>query len=135
MKLYIRIISFFMLLITMMNVTSICGYTVTAATYDEMMGQASNFITHGEEQARDSGIQVGDITSEFTELGKILTTIGAGVMVAVTTYMGIKYITAGPEAQGKLKQQLIGVVVSGVVIFGAYGIWQIVGQIAQSFEK
>ena len=86
-------------------------------------------------QAGNSGISVGDITSEFTELGKILTTIGAGVMVAVTTYMGIKYITAGPEAQAKLKQQLIGVVVSGIVIFGAYGIWQIVGQIAQSFEK
>ena len=135
MKLYIRILSFSMLLITIVNIMSMCGYTVAAADYDTMIKQAGDFITHGEKQAADSGIQVGDITSEFTELGKILTTIGAGVMVAVTTYMGIKYITAGPEAQAKLKQQLIGVVVSGVVIFGAYGIWQIVGQIAQSFEK
>lgn len=135
MKLYIRILSFSMLLITMVNIISMCGYTVTAADYGTMMNQAGAFLTHGEKQAKDSNISVGDITSEFTELGKILTTIGAGVMVAVTTYMGIKYITAGPEAQGKLKQQLIGVVVSGVVIFGAYGIWQIVGQIAQSFEK
>lgn len=135
MKLYIRIISFFMLLMTIMNVTSICGYTVAAADYSNMVQQAESFINHGATQAGNSGISVGDITSEFTELGKILTTIGAGVMVAVTTYMGIKYITAGPEAQAKLKQQLIGVVVSGIVIFGAYGIWQIVGQIAQSFEK
>ena len=59
--------------------------------------------------------------------------IGVGVMVAVTTYMGIKYLTAGPEAQAKLKVQLIGVVVSGVVIFGAYGIWSIVLKMAAKF--
>lgn len=66
-------------------------------------------------------------------LGQILTTIGAGVMVAVITYMGIKYLTSGPEAQAKLKTQLIGVVVSGVVIFGAYTIWSIVVKIAETF--
>ena len=54
-------------------------------------------------------------------------------MVAVTTYMGIKYLTAGPEAQAKLKTQLIGVVVSGIVIFGAYGIWSMVIKIASQF--
>ena len=59
--------------------------------------------------------------------------VGAGVLVAVTTYMGIKYLTAGPEAQAKLKVQLIGVVVSGVVIFGAYGIWKTVVNIASKF--
>ena len=59
--------------------------------------------------------------------------IGAGVMVAVTTYMGIKYLTAGPEAQAKLKVQLIGVVVSGMVIFGAYSIWKLVMQVASQF--
>ena len=134
MKLYIRIISFSMLLIAIINIISMCGYTVSAVSYDDMMKQASGFISHGEEQAKKSSISTTDITSEFVDLGKILTTIGAGVMVAVTTYMGIKYITSGPEAQAKLKQQLIGVVVSGVVIFGAYGIWKIVGQIAQSFQ-
>jgi hypothetical protein len=59
--------------------------------------------------------------------------IGAGVMVAVTTYMGIKYLTAGPEAQAKLKVQLVGLVVSGMVIFGSYYIWKIVIQIAAEF--
>ena len=54
-------------------------------------------------------------------------------MVAVTAYMGIKYLTAGPEAQAKLKTQLVGVVVSGMVIFGAYFIWSIVLKIAATF--
>ena len=58
--------------------------------------------------------------------------IGAGVMVSIATYMGIKYLTAGPDAQAKLKEQLIGVVVSGVVIFGAYFIWSTVINIASN---
>ena len=38
--------------------------------------------------------------------------------------MGIKYFISSPEEQAKLKGQLIGVVVSAVVIFGAYSIWK-----------
>lgn len=96
----------------------------------KMETQAENFLTTGADQ---SNISTSNIAKEFSGLGQILTMIGAGVMVAVTTYMGIKYLTAGPEAQAKLKTQLIGVVVSGVVIFGAYGIWSIVIKIASQF--
>ena len=74
-----------------------------------------------------------NIFEDLVDLGSILTTIGAGVLVAVTLYMGIKYITATPEAQAKLKQQLIGLVVSGFVIFGAYFIWKIVISIVEKF--
>ena len=95
-----------------------------------METQAENFLTTGADQ---SNIDTSNIAKEFSGLGQILTMIGAGVMVAVTTYMGIKYLTAGPEAQAKLKTQLIGVVVSGVVIFGAYGIWKLVIEIASTF--
>lgn len=96
----------------------------------KMETQADTFLQTGAEQ---SNISTSNIAKEFSGLGQILTMIGAGVMVAVTTYMGIKYLTAGPEAQAKLKTQLIGVVVSGVVIFGAYGIWSIVIKIASQF--
>jgi hypothetical protein len=54
-------------------------------------------------------------------------------MVIVTLYMGIKYITATPDSQARLKQQLIGLVVSGIVIFGAYFIWKIVVNIVSKF--
>lgn len=96
----------------------------------KMETQAKDFLSEG---ANQSNIKTSNIAKEFSGLGQILTMIGAGVMVAVTTYMGIKYLTAGPEAQAKLKTQLIGVVVSGVVIFGAYGIWSIVIKIASQF--
>lgn len=97
----------------------------------KMENDAEAFLTAG---AQNSGnINYNNIANQFKGLGQILTMVGAGVMVAVTTYMGIKYLTAGPEAQAKLKIQLIGVVVSGMVIFGAYSIWKLVIQIASQF--
>ncbi len=102
-----------------------------ATTLGSMTKQAKSFISRGAEN--QDKISYDKITDEFAALGQILTTVGAGVMVAVVTYMGIKYLTAGPEAQAKLKVQLIGIVVSGVVIFGSYTIWKIVVQVAETF--
>lgn len=127
-----RLLCFVIIAITIMNFISIFTYNVQALTYQEMMTQSQTFINEGKGKA--SSVDINKITAEFVPLGQILTMIGAGVMVAVTTYMGIKYLTAGPEAQGKLKQQLIGVIVSGVVIFGAYGIWSTVLKIAENFD-
>lgn len=102
---------------------------VEAKTLKEMSDAANSFI----EEGSHTDIDFDPITEEFAGLGSILTTIGAGVMVAVVTYMGIKYLISGPEAQAKLKTQLIGVAVSGCVIFGAYAIWTIVVSVAQTF--
>ena len=106
---------------------------VKAITLQQMQDKANNFINAGAKQQEEQGIDYSEVTKEFSDLGQILTMIGAGVMVGVTTYMGIKYLTAGPEAQAKLKVQLIGVVVSGLVIFGAYYILKIVIKIASTF--
>lgn len=125
-KMLIKII---FILITIYAVISSI-YVVRATTLTDMEDQAKAFITKGQQQAEASNIKPGDIAKEFLGIGQILTMVGAGVLVAVTTYMGIKYLTSGPEAQAKLKVQLIGIVVSGVVIFGAYGIWSIVVDIA-----
>ena len=59
--------------------------------------------------------------------------IGAGVYVGVVAFMGIRYMTSSPDKQATLKQQLIGVVVSGIVIFGAYGIWKAVIGVVSNF--
>lgn len=103
-------------------------YNVKALTISQMEQKLQNFKKAGNTQ-----VDWGPAVKEFADLGSILTMVGAGVMVIITTYMGIKYLTAGPEAQAKLKTQLIGVVVSGVVIFGAYNIWQIVLKAVKNF--
>lgn len=104
-------------------------YTVNAATLSDMQKDIENFKDKG----KDIEIDADEAFGEIADIGSILTTIGAGVMVAVVTYMGIKYLTSGPEAQAKLKIQLIGVVVSGCVIFGAYFIWKTVVSVANTF--
>lgn len=101
-----------------------------ASLLSDMRKQINAFETPGQ------GVNVNteNVVKPFVELAQILMTIGAGVLVAVTTYMGIKYLTSGPEAQAKLKVQLIGIVVSGFVIFGAYFIWKIVLTFANSLS-
>ena len=96
---------------------------------DQMQSDIDSFKKAGQE---NKDINVDDITQNFVNISQILTMIGAGVMVAVTTYMGIKYLMSGPNDQAKLKTQLIGVVVAGIVIFGAFSIWKLIIQIVST---
>lgn len=122
------VISLFFTIITIFN----CNYyKVEALTLKEMQNETQNFMTTGKGEA--GKIKSEGLFDDLKDMGAILTTIGGGVMVAVTLYMGIKFITATPEAQAKLKQQLIGLLVSGIVIFGAYYIWKIVVNIVSKF--
>ncbi len=120
----------FLILLMVINIATtilyLSNFEVEATTITEMETQASSFISKGSSEATGLNDVVGSITKNFTGLGQFLTMIGAGVMVAVVSYMGIKYIVSPPDKQGALKQQLIGVVVAGIVIFGAYGIWKTV---------
>ena len=133
-----RLLSVIAMTIVCVNMLGIFTHNVQAAvnfqptTYQEMLNEATDFITVGKNES--ANIDISGIAAQFVPLGQILTMIGAGVMVAVTTYMGIKYLTAGPEAQAKLKEQLIGVVVSGIVIFGAFGIWTTIIRIVDTLD-
>lgn len=129
-KKYGKIAKISLLMLIIFVVISAFNNVSASSLLDQMQNDADTFLNNG---AAQSNIKYENIAKEFSGLGQILTMIGAGVMVAVTTYMGIKYLTAGPEAQAKLKTQLIGVVVSGIVIFGAYGIWSMVIKIASQF--
>jgi len=95
--------------------------------------QAEKFITDGKKNNKQLGVVAEAVTENFVGLGQILTVVGAGIYVAVISYMGILYLTSSPEKQAALKQQLIGVVVSGIVIFGAYGIWKAVLGVVSNF--
>ena len=99
----------------------------------DMESQATTFMTNGKSKADSDGFSTSSITGEFKGLGQILTLVGAGVMVAVTSIMGIKYLTSPPDKQAALKQQLVGLVVAGIVIFGAYGIWRAVVNVVSKF--
>lgn len=114
-----RIISVLIMCVLFIGIFSVINIA-EAVTLSDMAGQIDKFKQAGSQATVDTTT----IETEFASLGKILTTIGAGVLIIVITYMGIKYFISSPEEQAKLKGQLIGVVVSGVVIFGAYSIWK-----------
>ena len=105
---------------------------VSAKTLQEMTSEANGFIEKGKGEA--SGVEIDDALEDIKNIGKILTTVGTGVLVGAAAYMGIRYITATPETQGKLKQQLIGLVVAAFVIFGSYTIWNIVVSVVGLFD-
>ena len=130
MKIFLKITLLLLILFLITINSNIVNAADGAGMWQKMEGDISNFLTVGKTQAEN--IDYGNVTAPFASLAQILVTIGAGVMVAVTTYMGIKYLTSGPETQAKLKVQLIGLVVAGVVIFGSYNIWIIVVLFAQN---
>lgn len=87
-----------------------------------MSSNIANFKKVG--QASTNNIDTTNVVSELVSVGQALTFIGTGVLIAVTAYMGIKFLTSGPQEQAKIREQLMGLLVAGFVIFGAYFIWK-----------
>lgn len=86
--------------------------------------QARNFLDRGRGSIK---ISDPDLQEFIRPIGNLLMVIAVIVLVIVSIVMGIKYIAAAsnPEEQAKLKKQLIGLVISAVVIFGAQLIWSL----------
>lgn len=95
---------------------------IQALTWDSIIKDAKEF-----EQAGQKNQMISDdkIIDAVLPIGQMLTAIGVAVLFGAILILGIKYMKAQPEERGKLKQQLIGLVVSGIVIFGAFTIWRI----------
>lgn len=89
---------------------------------DELQSMANQFEQTGKNNA---AIDVNQIAAIISPLASILMGFGSVVLVVVTAVIGVKYMAATPDGRAKLKTQLIGIAVSAIVLFGAYGIWQI----------
>ena len=103
------------LLFTILSINS------NALSWDSIKQSADAFEKAGSKQM----ISDDKIIETVLPIGQMLTAIGVAVLFGGIVILGIKYMVADPQQKGKLKQQLIGLVVSGVVIFGAYSIWRI----------
>lgn len=114
-----KIIALFFILVTLMF--PIQSYA-ESFSMDSIMKQGNDWLKNGSK----AEISEDKITNVMLPIGQFLMGIAVIVLVTCTIIMGIKYVTSDPNSKGKLKQQLIGLVVSGLVIFGAYGIWNIV---------
>lgn len=105
------------LLFTILSINS----NASDLSWDSIKQNADAFENAGKEQI----ISSDKIIETVLPIGQMLTAVGVAVLFGGIIILGIKYMMADPQQKGKLKQQLIGLVVSGVVIFGAYTIWKI----------
>lgn len=100
-------------------------------TWDEMAQQAQEFLNQGKST---TVISSDDVANTIMPIAQALVAFASAVLVVVTLIMGIKYATAtSPEDQAKLKKQMIGLVVSIIVVFGAQAIWAIVYNFMKDF--
>ena len=113
------LVKIFLTLTILIFATSITSY---ATDWSTIQGQADTFINNG-----GNGQNVGNVNELIQGIGNILTTVGVVIVLAGLLIIGIKYMVATPEEAAKLKTKLIGLAVAGVVIIGAYGIWQLAG--------
>lgn len=126
-----RIIIVLSVLLILISLSNVAMATDNLNSYSQ---QASNFLNIGKNEFTSRNIQVKDITDVLMPLGRILTTIGVGIILCVAAVMGIKWVTAKPDEQAKLKEQLVGLAVAAVVVLGAYTIWSIALDIATKLE-
>lgn len=121
-KILYKLLTFFILVISIIfNFT----VNVNAFSFQEIFDKAEFFERIGLPGANNI-LSQQTLEEIFIPIGQVLVTIAGIVLVIVTLVMAIKYITANAEQRGKLKQQLVGLVVSTVVIYGAVGIWSII---------
>lgn len=120
-----------MITVLLIIFTATTSYSADTFSLNKIYEKAQDFQKHGKEPA-DEIISADDIEDKIIPIGQILVTIASFVIVIVTIIMAIRYLTSSPEQKGKLKQQLIGLVVSIIVIYGAVGIWTIIKSFMES---
>lgn len=120
-KIFLVTIISFSLVICLCNFSYADGST-KMPSWDDLKGQADGFVSQGEAeggQIMDSDTMHGIVAP----IAQMLVSIAIIVLIVVTIIMGIKYMLTDAEGKGKLKVQLIGLVVAIIVIFGAQFIW------------
>lgn len=100
-----------------------------ADTADNIRNAASSWIAQGESQNSGEYLNPTYYVGEFIGIGQVLVTVGIATLIIVSVIMAIRWLTATPDKQAKLKVQLIGLLVSAFVIFGAVGIWNFIQNI------
>ena len=124
--------------LTILIILSIVVLPVTASyassttsgvqSWDDMIKDASAFLSKGKTK---TVISSGDVS---WVIARILVAVASGVLVVVTAILGVKYATThDPNEQAKVKKQLIGLVVSIIVVFGGQAIWTIIYNVMKDF--
>ena len=91
-------------------------------SWNSIKDSVDDFENAGKEE---SLISTDKIIDAVVQVGQMITAVGVDVLFGELILLGIKYMTEEKKKKGKLKQQLIGLVIAGIVIFGAFSIWRV----------
>lgn len=139
-KIFWIIITFFLIL----NFTSFAlaedNTDISGKGANDIISAGSKWLSLGSTDdntlgSTDDNTSVMSFANQLVGIGQVLVSVGVATILIVTAIMAIRWITATPDKQAKLKQQLIGLVVSIIVIFGAVGIWNVVRGIMGNIEN
>lgn len=108
------------------------GTSISGKGMKEIVDAHKEFKSKGN---NNSNTTVEAFLENLLGLGQVLVIIGGATLLIVGGIMAIKWITATPDKQAKLKTQSIGLVLAAVIIFGAVGIWNFVRNIMNSVDE
>lgn len=101
---------------------------------NKWINDGNKFIANGQ---NGNVIDNNKVKNAVLPIGQALVAIATVVLVVVTIIMGIKWMLAKNDSgeRAKLKTQLIGLVVSTIVIFGAQIIWSLLYKFMNNITK
>ena len=104
-----------------------------AATYSDVITGGDNFLQAGQTETKN--FDSNKLKDTSNSIYNILLTTGIIAAVIISSILGIKFMIGSAEEKAQVKDALIPFVIGCVVIFGAFGIWQIFIQIGNNFIK
>ena len=90
---------------------------------DKIMEIASNFILVGEKYNK---LPMSVVEKNIIGVANIVFGVAILVLLITGMILGLKYMIAGADERGELKQKLVWYVVAAILVFSATGIYNLI---------
>ena len=88
-----------------------------------IISSGDNFIKAGKNE--NDVVDTTKMQSTSKEIVNILIVIGMCVAVVTIAVLGIKFMLGSIEEKAQIKESLVPFIIGCIVVFGAFGIWEI----------
>ena len=105
-------------------------YADTTPSLKDAIDGAKDFVKEGEKDSKGT-IDESKLKIASDTVYNILLTVGFIIAIVIGIILGIQFMMAGVEEQANIKEKLIAYVIGCIIIFGAFGIWNIFVKIGQ----
>ena len=99
-----------------------------AFSLSDIFTSGESFISKGKSGGTASAAE-NETFITILPIAQALVQIGSLVIAVATVIIAIKYLMGTPEKKAELKSELVGLIVSTVVIYGAQAIWALMYEI------